>query len=75
MPPRGFPVPGLKEVRMRALLTQVQLAQRAKVDRNTVARLETGDSAALSTIRKLAEALDVPPAVLIGELEGEALAA
>ena len=59
-------MPGLKNARMRALFTQEELAQRATVDRNTVARLETGDRAALSTVRKLAVALGVEPDALMG---------
>jgi len=51
---------------MRALFTQEALAHRAMVDRNTVARLETGDRAALSTVRKLAVALGVEPDALMG---------
>jgi len=66
MAARGVPLPGLKDARMRALFTQEALAERAKVDRNTVARLETGDRAALSTVRKLAEALGVEPDALMG---------
>ncbi len=66
MAARGVPLPGLKNARMRALFTQEELAHRAAVDRNTVARLETGDRAALSTVRKLAVALGVEPDALMG---------
>jgi transcriptional regulator with XRE-family HTH domain len=72
VPSKGVPVPGLKEARIGALLTQAELAERAGVDRNTVARLETGDPAALRTVRKLATALSVAPAVLTSAAGGEA---
>jgi transcriptional regulator with XRE-family HTH domain len=65
----------LRAARIRALLTQEQLAAKAKLDRNTIARLETGDRAALSTVRKLADALGVDAAVLMEGTEGKAEAA
>jgi transcriptional regulator with XRE-family HTH domain len=75
MPARGVALPGLRTARIRALLTQEQLAAKAKLDRNTIARLETGDRAALSTARKLADALGVDAAVLMEGTEGKAEAA
>ena len=42
-------------------MTQQQLAERAGVHRVTIASIEAGDDAQLSTVRKLAEALSVTP--------------
>ncbi len=53
-------LPGLRAVRMRRLLTQTELAVRAGLTTASVSRIETGTTKArLSTVRKLAEALDV----------------
>jgi transcriptional regulator with XRE-family HTH domain len=66
-------VPGLKAARERALLTQVELATRAETSALTISRLETGRQAArFATIRKLAQALDVEPGVLLGRHNPEA---
>jgi len=52
----------LRELRTRAALTQVELAQRANVARTTIVRLEQGDPNVLpTTLRKLAKALRVKP--------------
>lgn len=56
----------LREVRLRKLLTQEEVARRAGLSEATVNRLETGmHGARISTVRKLAEALQVEPAELI----------
>ncbi len=57
----------LEEARKRAVLTQAELATRAKVALVTVARIETGviDNPRPSTIRALAEVLDIEPAWLL----------
>lgn len=66
VPPRPTtaPTPSLLYWRMQKGLIQVQLAQRADVDRATIQRLEAGGEARLSTITKLAAVLDVTPAQL-----------
>jgi transcriptional regulator with XRE-family HTH domain len=52
----------LKQVRQRKALTQQQLAEKAGVNRATVARLEGGsDAPSPTTVRKLADALGVQP--------------
>jgi transcriptional regulator with XRE-family HTH domain len=52
----------LRFLRQRRALTQQQLAEKAGVNRVTVARLETGaDSPKPTTVRKLADALRVGP--------------
>lgn len=57
----------LKELRTRAALSQRDLARLAGVAHTTVVRLEGGDPNVLpSTLRKLAKALHVKPAELIG---------
>lgn len=63
---------------MRRLLTQTELAVRAGLTTASVSRIETGtNKARISTVRKLAEALDVDPddllastALLSVDLEG-----
>ena len=57
-------VPSLRSVRLRRLLTQVELAAKSGVSQGTIARIETGERkrVALRTVRALAAALDVDPA-------------
>jgi len=58
----------LRELRDRAMLSQEELAGRARISRATVADLETGKRGAqAATGRKLAEALGVSPGELVGE--------
>jgi transcriptional regulator with XRE-family HTH domain len=55
----------LKDVRHRKALTQQQLADRAGVNRVTIARIEGGkDEPFPTTVRKVADALGVEPEVL-----------
>jgi transcriptional regulator with XRE-family HTH domain len=55
-------LPALRRLRDRATLTQLELAERSGVSRETVARAEVGLVAPRpSTIRKLAAALRVRP--------------
>ena len=55
----------LKELRLRAALTQAELGEKAGVGRTTILRLEQGDPNVLpSTLRKLANALKVKPSKL-----------
>ena len=58
----------LRDSRVRRALTQEELAEKADVGTNTVARLERNESEPhMSTLRKLARALDLDPAELIGD--------
>ena len=57
----------LKEWRRRRLLTQEELARRSGVGVATIARIEAGQGARLSTLRKLADTLNVTPEQLLGE--------
>lgn len=57
----------LHELRVRAALTQAELAERAGVARTTIVRLEAGNpNVNPSTLRKLARALHVKPGDLVG---------
>ena len=56
----------LREVRERLLVTQEELADRTGLSRTTISRLENDlQGARISTVRRLAEALGVPPEELI----------
>jgi transcriptional regulator with XRE-family HTH domain len=58
----------LRELRQRAFLTQAELGQKAGMSEATINRLESGKhEARISTVRRLAEALGVPPAELVGQ--------
>ena len=54
----------LREWRLRAALSQEVLAERARVSRSTIIKLEAGRDAWPSTVRKLARALGIKPADL-----------
>ncbi len=57
----------LKAVRESQFLTQQDLADKSGVSRVTINRLERGNvDARFSTVRKLAAALEVEPAQLVG---------
>jgi transcriptional regulator with XRE-family HTH domain len=58
-------VPQLKTVRELKLMTQRELAEKAGVSQTTIVRIERGQQGALSTIRKLADALEVQPGELL----------
>jgi transcriptional regulator with XRE-family HTH domain len=60
------PVPALRDERIRAALTQDELAEASGVARSTIARIETGDQASIPTVRRLARALRLEPADLMG---------
>ena len=52
----------LKELRISKVLSQADLAEKAKVSRDTIIRLEKGKQKPnFITIRKLAKALNVSP--------------
>jgi transcriptional regulator with XRE-family HTH domain len=58
----------LRDLRVRRALTQEELANKADVGTNTVARLERNETEPhMSTLRKLARALNVDPSELIGD--------
>ena len=58
----------LKKQRTLKALTQAQLAERAGVTTATVARIERDEiEPRMTTLRKLAQGLDVDPATLVGE--------
>jgi len=62
----------LKEWREHRLLTQAELAAHSGVAETTINRIEKGrHEPRFSTIRKLAEALGVAPAELIGGTKAE----
>lgn len=67
--PTATPLSRLRELRLQATMSQADLAERAGVARTTIVRLETGSPKPIhpSTIRKLAEALNVKPADLRGK--------
>lgn len=57
----------LRAVRQRRLLTQEELAIKAGVGLSTVIRLEQGERGRISTVRKIAAALEVTADELIEE--------
>lgn len=59
-------VPQLKRLRQQQFLTQEELAQSAGVNLRTVVAAEAGRSLSFKTVRKLATALKVKPAELVG---------
>ena len=56
--------PQLRRIRLEQALSQEDLAARASVDRTTVMRAEAGLRIRVSSLRKLAQALKIKPAVL-----------
>lgn len=67
MTPRGISTV-IRQLRGAKGVTQLQLAKRAKVTRGYLAQLEAGHKTnpSLPTLRKLAKALGVPVAELLG---------
>jgi transcriptional regulator with XRE-family HTH domain len=58
----------LKNLRIRRALTQQELADRAGVSSNAINRIELNKAEPhMSTLRKLAKALEVDPTELVGE--------
>jgi transcriptional regulator with XRE-family HTH domain len=58
----------LKDLRIRRALTQRELADRAGISSNALNKIELNKAEPhMSTLRKLAQALNVDPAELIGE--------
>ncbi len=60
---------GLKQARDKRLLSQRELAAKAGLSPTTILKLEAGrvEESHPRTVRKLAEALEVDPAELVGE--------
>jgi transcriptional regulator with XRE-family HTH domain len=56
----------LRELRRRRVMSISDLSEVSGVHRNTIHRIEQGKPAYTSTTRKLARALDVDPAELVG---------
>lgn len=69
MPPRRTLValPGVRYWRIRRMLLQQQLADLAGVNLSTVARIEAGGLAGLTTLAKLADALGVDSDALLDQ--------
>ena len=58
----------LKTLRIRRALTQQELADRAGISSNALNRIELNKAEPhMSTLRKLAKALDVDPTELLGD--------
>jgi transcriptional regulator with XRE-family HTH domain len=64
----------LRAARLRRFLTQQQLAEKAGTSKANISRLESGEQKArMSTVLRLAAALDVPPEELVAwETEDDA---
>lgn len=59
-------LPNLRTTRLQRLLTQRELAARAQLTMASISRIETGATKArISTVHKLAAALDVNPVALL----------
>lgn len=67
MPRGGVALPNLRVWRVRALLSQHQLAAKADIGTATIARLETGGRANQLTVQRLANALSITPRQLMRE--------
>lgn len=55
----------LKQVRIKKIMTQRELAKKSGIRQNAISRIEAGTGALPKTIRALAKALDVEPSVLV----------
>jgi transcriptional regulator with XRE-family HTH domain len=63
----------LRSVRERLFVTQEELAERTAMSRATISRIESGrQRPRISSVRRLAAALGVPPEELIDWEHGEA---
>ncbi len=71
--PSALPVPHLGPCRVRTGLSQLQLAQRSSMARETISRLENGRPARRHVILRLADALALAPSELTGHTELDAL--
>ncbi len=57
----------LEEWRRRRLLTQGELAEKAGIGISSIVRIEKGQGARVTTLRKLAAALSITPEQLVGD--------
>ncbi len=57
-------IPRLRAIRESRTLTQRELAEKAGITHATISRIENGQSARVSTVRKLVEALDCESSAL-----------
>lgn len=71
----GVALPHLRAWRDYRLLTQVQLAQRARISPRALISIELGGNARVSTIQRLADALRVTPARLAHTAPREVISA
>ncbi len=67
-------VPGLRSARFAAVMTQAELAELAHLSEATVVAAEKGKKVRISTVRKLAWALDVDPVELTAAQGGSTIA-
>lgn len=67
--------PNLRRLREEAFLSQQELADRSGISKAAIHRIETGQPARLSTLRRLAGALGVAPASLVEQEQGQMKAA
>lgn len=65
---------GLRRLRELKVMSQRELAAKAGVSPATVVRAERGEVARFVTVRRLAEALGVPPEALVSDEGGAASA-
>ncbi len=64
-------LPGLRDNRWAAVMTQEDLARRAGVSEGTIVSAEKGKKVRISTVQKLAAALGVAPRELLCETKTE----
>lgn len=71
MEPRKRFARNLRKHRVESALSQEALASRARLHRTEISLLERGDrDPRLSTVVRLAHALEIPPATLLDGLDG-----
>jgi transcriptional regulator with XRE-family HTH domain len=63
----GIALPELRRLRLKAALSLRELAARSDIAYSTIARIETGKTANMRTVRQLAQALECSPEDLYGE--------
>ncbi len=57
----------IKDLRKAKGWTQIDLAREAGVNQSTISKMEAGETMGLSTLREVADALDVPVAQILDE--------
>jgi transcriptional regulator with XRE-family HTH domain len=69
---RGLPLPHLKAWRIKKLIGQSELADRAGLARGTVTRAELGNQVvSFANIRRLAEVLGISPDELLSDPDSD----